>query len=97
MNHRNLTVRLDQESVGGILQAAYDSEINVRMSWAWDAGVEAFVETLDSAGETWKYRKRFLNNDRTAVTDAVQWIAETIMVEFPDSEFTKKLANLRIT
>lgn len=64
-----------------ILQAIYDSEINISLSWCWDGGVDAKVFGFDGR---WKYQKRCCS-----VEEAVRWIIETILEHDPESGFAK--------
>lgn len=81
---------LSYDRIGDILQSAYDSEINVSLSWFWDAGVEAKVFTMDSTGERWRFSETFDNKDRKAVGSAVRWVIEMILKHDPSSEFARR-------
>jgi hypothetical protein len=64
-----------------ILQALYDSEINCKLEWLWDGGIDW---TLYGAGE-----EVFTGNART-VKDAVRELAQAVLAHYPDSDFAKK-------
>lgn len=69
-------------SVGEVLQKMYDSEINIRMSWEWDAGVK--WETDIHFGEC------FGGSDvAETVESAIEGLAEYICEMYPGSEFEK--------
>ena len=68
-----------------VLQAIYDSEINVSISWLWDEGVEAKV--FGGMISPWKFTRKFQNRNHSAICDAVQWVVERILEHDPDSGF----------
>lgn len=67
-----------------LLQRLYDSEINISISWFWDAGIDVCIGTKDFAGERWK---RTANFDK--VSDAVDWLIKTARELYPNSNFAK--------
>ncbi len=66
------------------LQKIYDSEINVRISWLWDGGIE--VRLGDEMNG-------FLAEERVGlVTEIVPWLQEAIAHFFPNSSYAASLS-----
>lgn len=67
------------------LQEIYDSEINVRIGWMWDGGIE--VRLGDEMND-------FLAEDLVPrVADVVVWLQEAIAHFFPASTYAKSLSS----
>jgi hypothetical protein len=82
-----------RDKIGDILQAVYDSEINLSLSWCWDLGVEVKVYNTDSAGEQWRFCEVIRNEHHgphrhDAVAAAIQWAVEQIIEHDPTSGFS---------
>ena len=66
------------------LQAIYDSEINVRIGWFWDGGIE--IRLGDEMNG-------FLSEEAVpSVADIVPWLQEAIAHFFPASTYAKSLS-----
>jgi len=65
------------------LQKIYDSEINIRISWLWDAGIDVWVGD-DMNG--------YLAQDTVAsAAEIVPWLQEAIAHFYPHSTYAKSL------
>lgn len=65
------------------LQKIYDSEINIRIGWMWDAGIEvALGDEVNGfvAAETVK-----------SAADVLLWFQEAIAHFYPDSDYARTL------
>lgn len=70
-----------------MLQDLYDSEINARISWNWDGGVDVQLGGLPGYNEDAKYDER--DNVKT-ITEAEEWLKQKAFEYYPYSTFTKK-------
>ena len=65
-------------------QRIYDSEINVRISWLWDGGVEARLGNKVNG---------FLAEETVrSVSEIVPWLEEAIAHFFPASSYVQSLS-----
>jgi hypothetical protein len=65
------------------LQKIYDSEINIRISWLWDGGIEVWIGD-DLNG--------YVARDTVAsVAEIIPWLQEAIAHFYPDSTYAKSL------
>lgn len=77
---------IEQSEIGEIFQKIYDSEINIRISWFWDAGFDYKVGN----GE---YHEKFEDQDgtlHTGETDIRKGISElckSTIKAYPNSSF----------
>ena len=70
--------------LGAVLQALYDSEININMHWFWDGGIEYGIGDEMNG---WKYESR-----KETIREAIVDIAENACRVYPNSGFAKKYA-----
>jgi hypothetical protein len=65
-----------------ILQALYDSEINVSISWLWDGGIDVALgdelNGYDADGQV------------STVAEAAAWLRDQACKHYPDSGFARK-------
>ena len=65
------------------LQKIYDSEINIRIGWLWDGGIEVRLgDEMNGyhAEETVK-----------SISDVLPWLQEAVAHFYPDSTYAKSL------
>ena len=68
--------------LGAVLQALYNSEINIEMKWFWDGGIEYRIgDELNG----WKYESQ-----KQTVREAVTDIARNACRVYPASGFAAK-------
>lgn len=85
-----------REKIGDILQAIYDSEINVSLSWLWDGGVDVCFNDGWRGPDSWTAKTTLRNrysipNQRgDGFAEAVKWLAEKAIELYPDSTFAKR-------
>jgi hypothetical protein len=65
------------------LQRIYDSEINVRISWLWDGGID-----IRLGDEMNGY---LAEENVSSMADIVPWLQEAIARFFPDSTYARSL------
>ena len=66
------------------LQKIYDSEINVRISWLWDGGIDVWIGD-DMNG--------YLAQEGVfSAAEIVSWFQEAVAHFYPDSSYAKALA-----
>ena len=65
------------------LQRIYDSEINIRISWLWDGGIDVWIGD-DLSG----YRAQ---DTVASVADIVEWLQDAIAHFYPKSTYAKSL------
>ena len=61
------------------LQAIYDSEINIRISWLWDGGIDVMLGDEVNGYEA-------AENVRS-INDVVPWLQEVIAHFYPNSTY----------
>lgn len=71
-----------------VLQALYDSEINVQIQWCYDAGFDVAVGNAYCCGMS--NRPEASAVIRKAA-DIAPWLIETSKRIYPNSQFTKQL------
>ena len=65
------------------LQKVYDSEINLEISWFWDAGIEIRLGDKTNG---------FLAEETVrSVAEVIPWVKEAIAHFYPDSEYAASL------
>lgn len=66
------------------LQKVYDSEINVRISWLWDGGIEELLGDEING---------FLAEESVeSVSEIVPWLQEAVAHFFPNSSYAASLS-----
>ncbi len=70
-----------------MLQDLYDSEINVRISWNWDAGIDVQLGGLPGYNESAGCVDKDTVN---TIEEAEQWLKEKAIEFYPNSVFAKK-------
>ena len=65
------------------LQRIYDSEINVRISWFWDGGIDVLL------GD--EMNGYLAEENFSSMADIVPWLQEAIAHFYPDSTYAKSL------
>lgn len=70
-----------------MLQDLYDSEINAKISWMWDGGIDVQLGGLPGYNDDAKYDDR--ENVRT-IAEAENWLKEKAIEYYPNSTFAKK-------
>lgn len=73
-----------------ILQALYNSEINISMSWCWDGGIDVGVDWGCFGHGDWRVKTVIHNDNGDAVALAVQFIVDEVLAQYPDSDFAKR-------
>lgn len=67
------------------LQAIYDSEINIGMSWNWDGGIEVRL-----GNGLYNHEKNWVEKDNVkTVEEAIKWFEAKAIEVYPDSTFAK--------
>ena len=66
------------------LQKIYDSEINIRISWLWDGGIDVMLGDEVNGYEA--------AENVQSINEAVPWLQEAIAHFYPDSTYAKSLA-----
>ena len=77
---------IKQKDVGLILQKIYDSEINIRIGWFWDGGIDYGI------GHWGHPQNKNDTDDKNAnrdIAEAVSWLVADIKSRFPKSSFIK--------
>ena len=90
-----LVMPFSRDRIGDILQALYDSEINISISWLWDGGIDVCVDGGWGGPDTWKAKATIMNchdgpDRHDAFAEAVNWIANKAIELCPDSTFAKR-------
>jgi DNA-directed RNA polymerase subunit RPC12/RpoP len=75
---------IDIVNLGDELQRIYDSEINIRISWVWDGGIDVWIGD-DLNGYV-------AQGTLASVNDIVPWLQEAVAHFNPDSEYAASLS-----
>jgi hypothetical protein len=65
-----------------VLQALYDSEINVAISWLWDGGIDV---QLGDPLNGYKAEGKV-----STFAEAAVWLRDQVCTHYPDSGFARK-------
>jgi len=80
---KSIRVTMRSMDLAAAFQKIYDSEINVRIGWFWDCGVEIRLGD-DMNG--------FLAEETVrSVADVIPWLQEAIAHFYPESSYAKSL------
>lgn len=74
-------------NIGEILQHVYDSEINVKVGWMWDGGIDYIVG--DSGSDYWETRNDIQYTGRTNICEALEFLCLDLIEKYPASKFTE--------
>ena len=81
---------ITQKDIGEILQHVYDSEINIRIGWLWDGGVDYSVGTTSS--DIWDSQLNTVKIHYTCldrIASAIGEICTDLIITYPESDFAK--------
>lgn len=79
-----------------MLQDLYDSEINVKIAWFWDGGIEVHIgngiyDVYDYETQSGTNNKSWQASTHVAdIAEAEQWLKLKAIELYPDSDFAKK-------
>ena len=82
------------KDTGEILQRIYDSEINIRIGWMWDGGLDYSIGS--TSNDIWDSNfnvSKIFRTDNTNIKDAIFKMAGEIARDYPKSQFAKWFLN----
>jgi len=79
-----------KENTGEILQRLYDSEINVRIGWLWDGGVEYSIgSTSNDIWDSDFNKAEIVRTGEINLADGVNKMAAAAAAKYPKSSFAE--------
>jgi hypothetical protein len=82
--HLQVSATMNVVDLAVELQKVYDSEINVRISWLWDGGIEELLGDEING---------FLAEESVgSVSEIVPWLQEAVADFFPNSSYAASLS-----
>ncbi len=72
-------MKVTKENLAEVLQAIYDSEINLEMEWIWKGGFHYVIDNREAVG-----------TGENNLLDGINIMVKDILKKFPESTFAKK-------
>ena len=77
----------NRRNASKILQKIYDSEINIRIGWMWDGGLDYSIGTSYNMWEG--NPSKVIGTGNRNMEEAIVIMAQDVVKQYPKSEFAK--------
>ena len=74
--------------IGNLLQSIYDDELNISISWFWDAGIDVVIGDQANGIKA--------ENNFDTIIEAMQWLRQRLIELYPESDFAKNWSDLDV-